>query len=241
MVVLRRLSQTQWVIIAMILGVAAGYFFPDGKAAGFHATDLQVLSNIFLRMIKSLIAPLIFSTLVIGIAGHGDDLKRVGRLAFRSIIYFEVATTLALIVGLVMVNVVKPGRGVNLTGVSLDGAAELAQAKPTFAGMLEHAVPQSFVDATARNDAMQIVFFTILFAVGLSRVRGPVRSVMLTVCESLAEAMFKVVGIVMKFAPVGIGAAIAVTVGKNGLGVLRHLGVLVLTLYGSLIVFAIFV
>jgi proton glutamate symport protein len=107
--------------------------------------------------------------------------------------------------------------------------------------MLEHAVPQSFIDAAARNDSLQIVLFTILFALGLAQVRGPLRMVMLSFCESLAEAMFKVVGIVMKFAPVGIGAAIAVTVGKSGLGVLRNLGILVLTLYGSLILFALFV
>jgi proton glutamate symport protein len=107
--------------------------------------------------------------------------------------------------------------------------------------MLEHAVPQSFLDAAARNDSLQIVFFTILFAVGLAQLQGRARTVMLSFCESLAEAMFKVVNIVMKFAPVGIGAAIAVTVGKNGLGVLRNLGLLVLTLYGSLVFFALFV
>ena len=239
--VFRRLSQTQWIVVATILGVAVGYLFPDSKAAGFHATDLQVLSTIFLRLIKSLIAPLIFSTLVIGVAGHGDDLRRVGRLAFRSIVYFEIATTLALVVGLVVVNFIQPGRGVNLGQISLDGAAELVQSKPTFAGMLEHAVPQSFIESAARNDSMQIVFFTILFAIGLAQVRGPVRSVLLTVCESIAETMFKVVAIVMKFAPVGIGAAIAVTVGKSGLGILQHLGILVLSLYGSLIIFAMLV
>ena len=234
----RRLSQTRWVIVSMILGVAVGYFFPDSKAAGFHASDLQFLSNIFLRLIKMLIAPLIFSTLLIGIAGHGDDLRRVGRLAWRSILYFEAATTLALIVGLVIVNVVKPGAGVNLTGADVGAAAELAQTKVSVTGMLEHIVPTSFIDAVGRNDALQITFFTILFAIGLAQVRGPVRKVILSFCESLAEAMFKVVAIVMRFAPVGIGAAIAVTVGKSGLGVLGNLGVLVLALYGSLVVFA---
>ena len=237
---LRRLSQTQWVVVATILGVAIGLLFPDGKAAGFHATDIEVLSNIFLRLIKSMIAPLIFSTLVVGIAGHGDDLRRVGKLAFRSLVYFEIATTLALIVGLVVVNVVQPGRGVSLTGVPTD-APDLPQAKLTASSLLEHAVPQSFIDAAARNDSLQIVVFTILFAIGLSQVSGPVRFVILNFCESLAEAMFKVVGVVMKFAPVGIGAAIAVTVGRNGLGVLRSLGLLVLSLYGSLLIFAIVV
>jgi len=233
----RRLSQTQWIVIATILGVAIGLWFPDSKAAEFHASDLEVLSNIFLRLIKSMIAPLIFSTLVVGIAGHGDDLRRVGRLAVRSIVYFEIATTLALVVGLVVVNLVQPGRGVSLATTSA-GSAELPQAKLTASSILEHAVPQSLVDAAARNDSLQIVVFTILFAIGLSRVRGPLRLVILNFCESLAEAMFKVIGIVMQLAPLGIGAAIAVTVGRNGLGVLRSLGLLVASLYGSLVAFA---
>ena len=172
----RRFSQTQWVIVSVILGVAVGYLFPDSKAAGFHASDLQVLSNIFLRLIKMLIAPLIVSTLTIGIAGHGKDLRRVGRLAWRSILYFEIATTLALIVGLVVVNAIKPGLGVNLSGADVGAAAELAQTKVTFAAMLEHIVPTSFIDAVARNDALEITFFTILFAIGLTQVRGPVRT-----------------------------------------------------------------
>ena len=114
----------------MIVGVAVGYFFPDGpNAKGFHATDLQVLSTVFLRMIKSVVAPLLFATLVVGIAGHGDDMKRIGKLAFRSIFYFEVVTTLALVVGLLAVNIVKPGRGVNLSAASATTGMELAQTK----------------------------------------------------------------------------------------------------------------
>ena len=225
----------------MILGVAVGYFFPDSKAAEFHASDLQVLSTIFLRMIKMLVAPLIFSMLVVGIAGHGDDLRRVGRLAWRSILYFEVATTLALVVGLVVANAVKPGVGVDLSGADVGAVAEIAQTKVTLAGTLEHVVPTSFIDAAAHNDALQLTFFTILFAIGLTQVTWPVRKVILGFCESLAETMFKVVAMVMTFAPLGIGAAIAVTVGKNGLGVLGHLGMLVLSLYGSLALFAMFV
>jgi proton glutamate symport protein len=239
---LRRISQTQWVLVAMIVGITVGYLFPDSaNAEGFHATDLQVLSTVFLRMIKSLIAPLIFATLVVGIAGHGDDMKRVGKLAFRSILYFEIVTTLALIVGLVVVNLVKPGVGINLTAATVDTGTELAQTKTSFSGMLEHMVPQSFVDAAARNESLQIVFFSIIFAVALSQVQGPAKTFMLSLCESLTEVMFKFVGIVMKFAPIGIGGAIAVTVGKSGIGVLKNLGVLVLTLYGSLIVFALLV
>ena len=227
----------------MVVGIIVGYLFPSLPAGqkGFQATDLQVLSTVFLRMIKSLIVPLLFGTLVVGIAGHGDDMKRVGKLAFRSILYFEVVTTLALIVGLLAVNIVKPGRGVNLAAATAEAGAELATKQTTFAGVIEHTVPQSFFEAAAKNEVLQIVFFAIIFAVALSQVQGPAKTFMLSFCESLSEVMFKFVGIVMKFAPFGIGAAIAVTVGKSGLGVLRNLGVLVLTLYGALAVFVIFV
>jgi proton glutamate symport protein len=240
---LRRISQTQWIIISMIVGVAIGYLFPSLPAGqkGFQATDLQVLSTVFLRMIKSLIVPLLFGTLVVGIAGHGDDMKRVGKLAFRSIVYFEIVTTLALVVGLLAVNIVKPGKGVNLASVTADAGTELAKTQTTFSGVIEHTVPQSFFEAAAKNEVLQIVFFAIIFAVALSQVQGPAKTFMLSFCESLSEVMFKFVGIVMKFAPLGIGGAIAVTVGKSGLGVLKNLGVLVLTLYGALIFFVLFV
>jgi proton glutamate symport protein len=229
----------------MVVGVILGVAFPDAvpgqPAPVFQAASLKVLSTLFLRMIKLLIVPLIFSTLVVGIAGHGDDMKRVGKLALRSIFYFEVVTTIALLVGLVAVNIVKPGIGVNLVTATVYTGAELAKTKASFSGVVEHTVPQSFFDAAARNDALQITFFAMIFAVALSRVQGPAKKFMLSACESLSEVMFKFVDIVMKFAPIGIGAAIAVTVGKSGLGVLKNLSVLVLTLYGSLIVFALVV
>src|SRR5690349_5870858 len=142
------MSQTRWVVVAMVVGIALGWLFPDSEtAAWFHATDLQVLSNIFLRMIKSLVAPLLFGTLVVGVAGHGDDLKRVGKLALRSIIYFEIVTTVALGVGLLAVNLVKPGVGVSLA--SAGTATPELVAPPTMASLLEHVVPQSIVDAAA--------------------------------------------------------------------------------------------
>ncbi|HEV7994218.1 MAG TPA: dicarboxylate/amino acid:cation symporter, partial [Gemmatimonadaceae bacterium] len=240
---LGRISQTQWIVIAMFAGIVLGYLFPDHAPGekGFQASDLRVLSTIFLRMIKSLIVPLLLSTLVVGIAGHGDDMKRVGKLAFRSIVYFEIVTTLALVVGLLAVNIVKPGRGVNLSNASAEAGAELATKHTTLSGVIEHTVPQSFFEAAAANEVLQIVFFAIIFAVALSQVQGPAKTFMLSACESLSEVMFKFVGIVMKFAPFGIGAAIAVTVGKSGLGVLRNLGVLVLTLYGALVVFVLVV
>jgi proton glutamate symport protein len=187
------------------------------------------------------VAPLLFGTLVVGIAGHGDDMKRVGKLALRSIIYFEIVTTVALAVGLLAVNIVKPGIGVNLATASATTGAQLATTRPTFASVLEHAVPQSFIDAAARNEALQITFFCILFGVALSRVQGPAKALMLSFCEALTEVMFKFTGLVMKFAPIGIGGAIAATVGKSGVGVLKNLAALVFTLYGSLAVFALLV
>jgi proton glutamate symport protein len=231
-----RISSTQWILIALVVGVALGTLFPAAAFPGL-ATAEKATSSIFLRMIKSLIVPLLFSTLVVGIAGHGDDMKKVGRLAFRSIVYFELVTTVALAIGLIAVNLVRPGAGVNLAAESGDKFQELAQTKVTFVGVIEHMVPQSFFDAAAHNEVLQIVFFAILFAVGLSRVKGKPKQVMLDFCAALSEVMFKFVAIVMAFAPFGIGAAIATTVGASGLGVLVNLGKLVGTLYGALIVF----
>jgi len=187
------------------------------------------------------IVPLLFGTLVVGIAGHGDDMKKVGRLALRSVIYFEVVTTLALAVGLIAVNLVKPGLGVSLASASAEEATQFTTSTPTLAGVLEHTVPQSFFEAAAKNEVLQIVFFSVLFAIALARVPGKPRLVMLDFCESLSEVMFKFVGIVMAFAPFGIAGAIAATVGKSGLPVLLTLLKLVLTLYGALAVFILLV
>ncbi|HVX39406.1 MAG TPA: dicarboxylate/amino acid:cation symporter [Gemmatimonadaceae bacterium] len=241
---LRRITLSQWILISMVVGVVLGALYPESARevhGGWAATDLNVLSTIFLNMIKSLIVPLLFSTLVVGIAGHGDDMKRVGKLALRSIVYFEVITTFALAVGLIVVNVVKPGRGVALTDASTKDISALASTHPTFSGVIEHTVPTSFFEAASRNEVLQIVFFAILFAVALSKVQGPSKTFMLSACESLSEVMFKFVGLVMAYAPIGIGAAIAVTVSKSGLGVLRNLGILVGSLYGALVIFAVFV
>ncbi|MEP7343961.1 MAG: dicarboxylate/amino acid:cation symporter [Gemmatimonadaceae bacterium] len=237
---LRRITATQWILISMVVGVALGWLFPESARdahRGWAASDLNVLSNIFLRMIKSLIVPLLFSTLVVGIAGHGDDMKKVGRLAFRSIVYFEIVTTLALVVGLVAVNLTKPGVGIDLGAASTTEGKQFAARQTTISGVLEHTVPQSFFEAGANNEVLQIVFFAIIFAVALSRVKGKNKDIMLGVLESLSDIMFKFVAIVMAFAPFGIGGAIAVTVSRSGLGVLQNLGLLVVTLYAALIFF----
>ncbi|HKR10057.1 MAG TPA: cation:dicarboxylase symporter family transporter [Gemmatimonadaceae bacterium] len=227
---LRRIPLTSWILIAMVIGVLIGVFAPA------VAVNLKPLSTVFLRMIKSIIAPLIFGTLVVGIAGHGDDMKRVGRLALKSIIYFEIVTTLALFIGLGAVNLVRPGAGVVL-GASAATGQELSHKTQTGTSFLEHLVPQSIVEAAANNEVLQVVFFAVLFAVALSKVQGRSKEIMLSVCEALSDVMFKFTMMVMKFAPIGIGAAIAVAIAQNGLGVLFSLGKLVLTLYGALLVF----
>lgn len=234
------LSPTQQIVVAMIVGILVGYLFPASEYPQAIAA-FKVGSSVFLRLIKTLIVPLLFSTLVVGIAGHGDDMKKVGRLAFRSIIYFEIVTTLALAVGLIAVNLVRPGDGITLTEASAQTGSEYAATKVTFASVMEHMVPQSFFEAATKNEVLQIVVFTILFAVGLSRVDGKPKQIMLDWCDALAQVMFKFTGLVMAFAPIGIGCAIAVTVGSSGLAVLKSLAILVLTLYGALVAFAVLV
>jgi proton glutamate symport protein len=229
------ISFSQWILVSMVIGTLIGWQAPA------VAVELKPLATIFLRMIKSLIVPLLFSTLVVGIAGHGDDMKKVGRLALRAIIYFEVVTTLALAVGLIAVNLVKPGVGVQLEGAATGEVEQLVTKTPTVASVLEHTVPQSFFEAAAQNEVLQVVFFSILFAVALSQVKGRSKDVMLEWLQSLSDIMFKFVGLVMAYAPIGIGAAIGVTVGKSGLGVLVNLGKLVATLYVSLAVFVVIV
>ena len=233
---LRRLTLTHWILIGTVAGIVIGWLDHDVWLSTDVAEQLKPFSAIFIRMIKSIVAPLIFGTLIVGIAGHGDDLKQVGRLALRSIIYFEIVTTVALAVGLVAVNLVKPGVGIALTG-SADEVKQFAGNQATLSGVLEHTVPASFIEAAAKNETLQIVFFSVLFAAALTQVKGRPKEVMLSFAESLTEVMFKFVGIVMKYAPIGIAAAIGATIGKNGLGVIVSLGKLVLTLYGALIVF----
>jgi len=218
----------------MVIGALIGTFFPH------FAVELKFLSNIFIRMIKSIIVPLIFATLVVGIAGHTDDLKAVGRLAFKSIVYFEIVTTLALIIGLAAVNITRPGDGVQLPPPSISDKPQTTM-PITFQGVLEHIVPKSFIEAAAANEVLQVVFFSILFAVALTQVADKHKKTMIGFADSLAEVMFKFTGIVMKFAPIGIGAAMAYTIGHSGAEVLINLAKLVLTLYGALIVFILLV
>jgi proton glutamate symport protein len=230
----RRLTLTHWIFVGMGVGMLVGWvdnLLPDRDFTPF----LKPLSTIFLRMIKSIVVPLIFGTLVMGIAGHGDDLKRIGRLALKSLGYFWIMTSIALVIGLLAGNLVQPGAGVSPPPP--DPNAPPPKGEMTFGSFMEHIVPQSFFEAAARNEVLQIVFWSALFAIALTRVTGRPKEAILAFAEGLAEVMFKFVAIIMRYAPIGIGAAMAVTVGHSGIDVVVNLGKLVLTLYGALVVF----
>jgi proton glutamate symport protein len=229
---LPKLSLTQWIFVGMATGLLVGWLAPE------FAVDLRPFSTVFLRLIKSIVAPLIFATLVVGIAGHGD-LKQVGRMGVKAIVYFEVVTTIALIIGLVVVNVIKPGVGATLQAAA--GMGDLVAKKQTFGDVLTHVFPQSFFEAAANGEVLQVVVFTLIFSIALAMVPKEKREIILQFCESLAETMFKFTNIVMKYAPVGVAAAIAVTVGNKGLSVLINLGLLVMSLYIALVIFVVFV
>jgi proton glutamate symport protein len=231
---LRKLTLTHWIFVGMTVGILVGWVDNVTPDRDFTPV-LKPLSTIFLRMIKSIVAPLIFGTLVMGIAGHGDDLKRIGRLALKSLGYFWAMTTIALAIGLFAGNLVRPGEGVTLPPP--DPNAPAAQGAMTFGSFLEHLVPSSFFDAAARNEVLQVVFWSVLFAIALTQVKGRPKEAILAFAEGVAEVMFKFVGIIMRYAPIGIGAAMAVTVGHSGIDVVVNLGKLVLTLYGALVAF----
>jgi proton glutamate symport protein len=227
-----KLNLTHLIFVGMAIGLTIGWLAPD------FAVTLRPLSTIFIRLIKSLIAPLIFSTLVVGIAGH-ENLRQVGRMGLKSLIYFEVMTTLALVVGLIAVNVVRPGVGVNLHVA--EHAPDVVTKGQTISEVITHIVPQSIVQAAAEGEVLQIVVFAVLFSLGLAALPEAKKKIVLGFCDALAETMFKVTAIVMRYAPIGVGAAIAVTVGHRGLSVLINLGLLILTLYGALAAFVLLV
>src|SRR6059058_10443 len=190
---LRRISLTHWILIAMVLGVVLGSIFPQSDYPSFPQ-NIRMISTLFLRMIKCILVPLVFSTLVVGIAGHSDDLKAVGRLALKSIIYFEAVTTLALVIGIAAVNLVQPGVGVKLPPP--DATSKVEAKKVTFSGVVEHIVPSSFFEAAAGNDVLQVVFFAILFGIGLAQTSGRPRDTVVSFFEGVTEAMFKFTGLV---------------------------------------------
>ena len=221
-------SLTSWILISMVVGAEIGNDFSE------IAINLQVLSKVFLKMIKTIVAPLLFATLVYGIAGH-SDLKQVGRMGWKSLVYFEVVTTLALFIGLLAINISKAGVGIK---APTEITETLEKVEPqTTTDIILHVFPENIAKSIAEGQVLQVVVFSIIFGIALAMVREDKRRPMLKAAESLSEVMFKFTNIVMYFAPIGVGAAIAFTVGHMGLGILLNLFQLLATLYVALIAF----
>jgi proton glutamate symport protein len=222
------------IMIGLIVGAVIGWLRPDwGNAVYF-------LRDIFINLIKSIIAPLVFSTIVVGIAGAGA-LRKIGRMGLKALIYFELVTTAALFIGLAVVNFTRPGSGVILAAGSTDVVKTIGQSHPkTFVETLVHVFPSSVIESMVHGDVLQIVAFSVLFALAVSAV-GEKGKPIVRAMESLSQIMFKFTNYVMMFAPIGVGAAMAHTVGTQGLGVLANLGQLVLSLYLALIIFIVLV
>ena len=229
-----RLSLTAWIMVGLVVGGLLGWLRPDWGNKVFFLRD------IFLNLIKSVIAPLVFSTLVVGIAG-GGDLKQVGRMGVKALVYFEIVTTAALFIGLAVVNLIRPGIGVTLAAASTQSVQKIAENHPkTIVETLVHIFPASVVDAMVRGDVLQIVAFAVIFALAVSAL-GEKGKPVLRVMESLSQVMFRFTGYVMMFAPIGVGAAMAHTIGTQGLGVLVNLGKLIGSLYLALVLFLVLV
>jgi proton glutamate symport protein len=230
-----RRSLTLWIVLSMLVGIELGYDAPG------VAVPLKVLSDAFLRLVKTIIAPLVFATLVVGIAGHAD-LKQVGRMGIKALVYFEVVTTFALFIGLMAINLTKAGVGVAKV-LPAAGEADTLQpaAHQTAADIILHIFPENIAKSVAEGQVLQVVIFAIIFAIGLALSPEPARGRMLRFCESLSEVMFKFTNVVMYFAPLGVGGALAYTVGKMGLAPLKNAAYLLFTLYGALIAFVLLV
>ncbi|MEP6793868.1 MAG: dicarboxylate/amino acid:cation symporter [Saprospiraceae bacterium] len=229
----KRNNLTTWILFSMVIGAEFGYDFPA------VATELSVVSKIFLKLIKTIIAPLIFGTLVVGIAGH-PNLKQVGRMGWKSILYFEVATTIALFIGLLAINISKAGVGIVMP--PHDDTKTIDIPPPTgWQETILHIFPENIAKSIADGQVLQIVVFSIFFALGLAMVKEPHKQTMLKFCESLTEVMFKFTGVVMYFAPFAVGCAIAYTVGHMGFSILGNLFQLLATLYVALFAFILLV
>jgi proton glutamate symport protein len=229
----RRIPLTTQIFIGLVVGGLLGWLKPDWGLSVFFLRD------IFLNLIKSIIAPLVFSSIVVGIASE-SDLKKVGRMGVKALLYFEIVTTLALFIGLAVVNVVRPGAGVALHGDPNELGGISANHPKTLVETIVHIFPSSLAKAAVEGDVLQIVAFAVLFGVAVVLL-GPKGRPMLTFCESLSQVMFRFTDIVMRFAPFGVGAAMAHTLAKQGPGVLINLGLLIFSLYLALVLFVVFV
>src|SRR5713101_1110965 len=223
-----RRSLTGWILVGLLAGAELGHNAPS------VALKLQFLGTIFLRLIKVIIAPLLFGTLVVGIAGHAD-LKKVGRLGIKSLVYFEIVSTIALLIGFAAINLSRAGEGVRLPPSTT--AETLNVAPHTATQLITDIFPENIAKSVAEGQVLQVVVFSILFAMALALVPEAKRRPMLAFAESLSETMFKFTNLVMLAAPIGVFGAIAYTVGHLGLGVLLPLAKLLATMYIALVVF----
>jgi proton glutamate symport protein len=224
-----RATPTHWIVLALGLGVVCGLLFPA------QSQHLAVVSNIFLRLIKSAVVLIVFPMLVKGVAGHTKSPASVGRWIVKSLAYFFIITTVAALLGLLAVCVIRPGDGLKLTADA--GTVNLQDTKLSASKFIEQLAPQSFFESAANNDLIQVVVFGAIFAIALSRIEVRRRAVILRFFDAWLATMFEYIAIVMKFAPLAVGAAMAATVGHSGLGVLLSLGKLVVTVYGALALF----
>ncbi|MES2391971.1 MAG: cation:dicarboxylase symporter family transporter, partial [Acidobacteriota bacterium] len=229
---LRKRSLTPWIFFAMLAGAELGFDAPN------VAVQMKVFSDIFLRLIKTIVAPLILAMLVGGIAGQGD-LKSVGRMGVKALVYFEVVTTLALVIGLAAINLTKAGVG--LAATAPVAALGTAPPPPRWDEVLLHMFPENLAKSVAEAQILQVAVFAVFFGIALTMVSAEKRAPLLKFCESLGEVMFRFTNLVMYFAPLGVAGAMAYSVGHTGVHVLVNLGTMVLTLYGALLVFALVV
>ena len=231
-IAVRRPSLMGWTFLAMLAGVEVGLDAPK------FASEIRFAGDLFLRLIRMIVAPLVFATITTGIAGHGQ-LKSVGRVAVKALIYFEVVTTLGLMIGLFAMNLSGAGWGVVVPAVA--EAAPAVQPVQTWQQILLNLVPENIAQAVAQNQILQVAIFSVFFGCALALIGEPKRAPLISVLQSLADVMFQITKFIMYLAPLAAGAAIAYTVGKTGLGTLLPLAKLVVTYYVALAAFCLVV
>ena len=229
----KRRSLTAWILFSMLIGAEFGHDVPS------VAVHLNVVSKIFLRLIKTIIAPLLFGTLVVGIAGH-SNLKQVGRMGWKSILYFEIVSTIALFIGLLAINLSRAGVGVEIPAGMDTGQVQQVQ-KQTVEDFILHIFPENVAKAIYEGQVLQIVVFSIIFGIAVALVADKYRQPVVRFSETLSEVMFKFTNLIMYFAPLAVFAAIAYSVGHMGIGILVNLFKLLATLYLALIAFLLFI